>query len=272
MISIANSSPSLDLPISQACTQRQFSSEAYLYWCKRINEEPRLHRKQWEFCYILQALATRGMIAPARRGIGYGVGTEPLTSVFANGGCHITATDLSSDEAIEKGWVNTNQHSSNLEMLNSRGLCDPKTFNALVEFRFADMNKIPSHFTDYDFTWSACCLEHLGSLEAGLNFIDNSLKTLKPGGIAVHTTELNCSSDEETVETGDTVLYRKRDIIGFCDKMMNMGHQVELNFNLGDLPGDNHVDLPPYSSNNHLKLQIQKYTCTSFGLIIKKRA
>jgi SAM-dependent methyltransferase len=272
MISIVDTRPSLDFPISQACTQNQFNNESFVYWCDHIKEKPRLHRKQWEFCYILQVLATHGMMAPARRGLGYGVGTEPLTAVFANAGCHITATDLALDEATEKGWVSTNEHSSNLEMLNTRGICDPIEFQKLVEFRCVDMNNIPSFLMDYDFTWSACCLEHLGSLKAGLDFIENSLTTLKPGGVAVHTTELNCSSDDETVEVGGTVLYRKRDIIGFCEKISSMGHQVELNLHLGDLPVDKHVDVPPYSSDNHLKLQIEKFVCTSYGIVIKKMA
>ncbi len=262
--------PSLSHPVSQACTTAQFDTEEYRYWCSQIREDPRYHRKQWEFCYILQALAAQGMLAPERRGVGYGVGTEPLTAVFADRGCHIVATDLDPNMAQEAGWVNTNQHASHIAALNTRGICDPSRFAQQVAFRFVDMNHIPADFRDFDFTWSACCLEHLGSIRNGLAFIENSLATLRPGGTAVHTTELNCSSDDETLESGATVLFRQRDIRDLCARLRAEGHEVELNFNLGDQPLDAYVDVPPYTSDRHLKLQIAQYTSTSFGLIIRK--
>ena len=43
-------------------------------------------------------------------------------------------------------------------------------------------------------------------VEAGLRFLEDSLDCLKPGGVAVHTTELNLSSNEETMETEHDVI------------------------------------------------------------------
>ncbi len=74
------------------------------------------------------------------------------------------------------------------------------------------MNDIPGDLEGFDFNWSSCSFEHLGSIEKGINFLMNQLKTLKPGGWAVHTTEFNVSSDDKTIESGDTVVYRKKDI------------------------------------------------------------
>ncbi|HUZ62674.1 MAG TPA: class I SAM-dependent methyltransferase, partial [Acetobacteraceae bacterium] len=254
--------PSLSRPVSQGCTQAQFDTDTYRYWCAEIREPPRHHRKQWEFCYILQALAANGALAPERRGVGYGVGTEPLTAVFAARGCTVLATDLEPDAAAKAGWVDTNQHASQMAALNTRGICAPGQFAHNVSFRAVDMNHIPPDLTDFDFTWSACCLEHLGSITNGLAFIENSVATLRPGGIAVHTTELNCSSDDETIESGATVLFRKQDIRALCARLRKAGHHVVLNFNLGDLPLDGYIDVPPYTSDRHLKLQIAQYAST----------
>lgn len=264
--------PSLANPVSQACTQAQFDTPIYHYWCREIREAPRYHRKQWEFCYILQALAVNGAIAPERRGIGFGVGTEPLTAVLAARGCRILATDLDPGEAEKAGWVATNQHASRIAQLNTRGICDPAVFPENVTFRFLDMNRIPPELGDFDFTWSACCLEHLGSIGHGLAFIENTVALLRPGGIAVHTTEFNCSSNDHTIERGGTVLFRRRDIEALCARLSAAGHEVTLNFNLGDQPLDKHVDVPPYSADDHLKLQIAQYASTSFGLAIRKAA
>jgi hypothetical protein len=103
-----------------------------------------------------------------------------------------------------------------------------------------------------------------------LEFVINSVKCLKPGGVAVHTTELNCDSDDITLDNDDTVLFRKRDFRELSRKLKQMGCVTELNFDLGDLPGDHHVDVAPYRDNGHLKLKIAQWTSTSFGLIVRK--
>lgn len=269
---IISGTPSLTNPVSQACTQSQMEEDSYIYWCWQIFEEPRKHRKQWEFCYILQAAARYGMMAPGMRGLGFGVGGEPLAALFASRHIAILATDLAAEEAQQQGWVDTAQHAANKEALNDRGICPADRFGKLVDFRFMNMNAIEADVRDFDFCWSACALEHLGSIEMGLEFIRNSLDCLKPGGVAIHTTELNCSSNHATLDNASTVLFRKRDFIALAERLTAEGHEVVLNFDTGDLPLDKHIDMPPFSQDNHLKLQIAKWVTTSFGIVIRKRS
>lgn len=262
--------PSLTHPVSQACTAAQFEEAVYRAWCAEIGEPPRSHRKQWEFCYILQALSEGGMLAAGGRGLGFGVGEEPLTAVFAARGVSVVATDLGADEAERAGWVDTGQHAAQAAALNRRGLCDPRLFAERVTFRVADMNAIPADLGDFDFTWSACALEHLGSIARGLAFIENSLAVLRPGGIAVHTTEFNCASDTDTLDHEATVLFRRRDLRAFAARLIAAGHRITLNFNIGDRPLDRHIDVAPFSDDRHLKLRLGAYVTTSFGLIVRK--
>lgn len=257
-------------PVSQACTYNQMLDPLYAQWCHAIYENPSTHRKQWEFCYILQALETAGMLQPGRRGLGFGVGDEPLTAAFAARGIGVTATDLDTERAAEQGWVDTDQHARSKEVLNGRGLCPPEDFNRLVDFRFMDMNRIDSDLRGFDFCWSACALEHLGSIDHGLRFIEASLECLKPGGVAVHTTEFNCQSDDKTLDNASTVLFRKRDLIALARRLRRQGHDIVLNFDLGDQPLDLHIDVPPYAQENHLKLQIAQWVTTSYGVIVRK--
>ena len=262
--------PSLTCPVSQACTQSQIAEPAYAYWCRQICEEPRAHRKQWEFCFILQALATRGLLAPDFRGLGFGVGEEPLSALFARHGVQVTATDLDSARAAEAGWTQTAQHARALADLNQRGICPPERFADLVSFRAADMNAIPATLKDYDFVWSACALEHLGSIKAGGDFILKSLRTLKPGGVAVHTTEYNINNVGDTLDCASTVLFRRRDLERIIQKAIRQGFRCQLNWSVGREELDFHVDVAPYSSDKHLKLRVGSYVTTSFGLIIEK--
>jgi 2-polyprenyl-3-methyl-5-hydroxy-6-metoxy-1,4-benzoquinol methylase len=267
---IAPGKPSFANPVSQACTQLQMADPLYGQWCSALHEHPSSHRKQWEFCYILQALQTQGVMEAGRRGLGFGVGDEPLTAAFAARGISVMATDLDVERAAQQGWVETDQHARSKQVLNGRALCPPEEFDRLVDFRFLDMNAIDSDLRDFDFCWSACALEHLGSIKRGLRFIEASLECLRPGGIAVHTTEFNCQSNFRTLDNSSTVLFRKRDFIALAGHLRRRGHDIVLNFDTGDQPLDLHIDVPPYSQNDHLKLQIAEWVTTSFGLIVRK--
>jgi len=256
----------------QACTRRQIESPSFLYWAQRLGERPGgLHRKLWEWCFISQALFERGLLRAGSKGLGFAVGTEPLTALYASMGCDILATDLHQEQAQEAGWVGSNQHASGLKQLNSKALCPLDDFSKRVSFQNVDMRNIPTVLRDFDFLWSSCALEHLGSLDLGMRYVIAAMECLSPGGVAVHTTELNCDSDADTVETGGSVVYRKRDLLALADQLRERGYAVEpLDFYTGETQADQHVDEPPYSGSPHLKLRIGGYASTSFGLIVAK--
>ncbi|HFC12669.1 MAG TPA: class I SAM-dependent methyltransferase, partial [Anaerolineae bacterium] len=202
------------------CTQAQLQSADFSKWIVQMLEKPdNMHRKLWEFGYITQALHERGMLSLGKRGLGFAVGTEPLPDLFASMGCDILASDLDTEEAKQKGWVDTSQHASSLELLNKRKLCPPDLFRERVDFRFIDMRELPNNLGMYDFIWSSCSLEHLGTLELGEKFIYDSLKYLKPDGVAVHTTEYNVQSNSKTISEGASVIYRKRDFKRMAKKL-----------------------------------------------------
>ena len=263
--------PTLWSPVSQGCTQAQMEEPTFAYWCGQFGETPRLHRKQWEYCYILQALSVSEMLEPGKRGLGFGVGKEPLPAVFASRGVSVLATDLEPEQAHGQGWVATEQYAASKIALNDRNICPPEKFEQQVGSRFMDMNAIDPSLTEtFDFVWSSCAFEHLGSIHQGLEFVIRSAACLKPGGVAVHTTEFNCYSNSGTVDMDSTVLFRKKDFLWLADRLKAKGYEMEFNFNLGQQPMDLHVDVPPYKDDKHLKLQIQEWTVTSFGLIIRK--
>jgi hypothetical protein len=158
-----------------------------------------------------------------------------------------------------------------LAALNDGGLCDPERFAKLVRWRDVDMRNIPSDLRDADFCWSCCALEHLGSIEAGLRFIEHSVDCLRPGGVAVHTLEFNLDSNSATISEGGTVLFRRRDIEELVKRLEASGHRVEpVDWDQGDALLDNYTDVPPYHPDCHLRLKIAGYRCTSLGLIIMR--
>lgn len=260
---------------SCVCTQAQWDTEWLPRWSIRMKESPKVvHRKLWEWCFIAQALHERGMLQEGRRGVGFAVGKEPLSGLFASCGCDLLATDLDYEQSHEKGWVDSNQHANALADLNERGLCDPSKFQKLVSFRNADMNNIPDDLRGFDFLWSCCAIEHLGSIPKGMEFVYKAMDCLKPGGIAVHTTDFNVSSNNDTLDYHTDVLFRKQDMEEISRFVAAKGHRMApLDLETGLGPADQAISEPPYIQDAiHLKLKVGSYVVTSIGLIIQKRS
>ncbi|HET8924180.1 MAG TPA: class I SAM-dependent methyltransferase [Candidatus Acidoferrum sp.] len=230
-----------------------------------------LHRKEWELVFICQALDERGLLERGKKGIGFAVGREPLPAIFASRGCDILATDNSSDS--NGAW--SDQWASGKSDLSQPEICDPSVLESHVEFRQIDMNHIPMLVNEFDFSWSCCALEHLGSLQSGFSFLFSQLQCLKPGGVAVHTMEFNLSSNWRTIETGQTVLYRRKDVERFVKFVDSQGHVVEaVDFTEGRDPADRFIARQPWDDLKknvaHLRLKIGGFVCTSLALIIRK--
>jgi SAM-dependent methyltransferase len=246
---------------SELCKAQDFYTDWYKRWCT-----------EWEFVYNMQALWERDCIAPGKKGLVFAVGTEPAPSIFAKYGCYILATDIIPEKGIEKGWTNHNQLCFGLESLNTRKLCDDELLQEYVKYRAVDMNDIPNDLEGFDFNWSSCSFEHLGSIEKGLAFLKNQIKTLKPGGWAVHTTEFNVSSNDATQDNNETVIFRYRDIEAVIIELRDAGHFVEEpDYSMGGMAEDFMVDTIPHQQEVHLKLQVDQFVVTSMGLIIQKK-
>ena len=95
------------------------------------------------------------------------------------------------------------------------------------------------------------------------------MRVLRPVGVAVHTTELNVCCNLATIDEGETVLYRRRDLERLQRDLAAAGHTMTLNFTLGDEPADRHVDTVPWT-NVHLNRRMDGYVITSFGMTIRK--
>lgn len=254
------------------CQASDFYHPRYTQLCKLMAHRPHFHRKQWEWVYVLHQLIEAGVLHPGSRGLGFGVGTEPLPAVFASMGVDVTATDAPMDVSLAKEWNATNQHSGDVSQLLHSEIAPDDLVRSKVSHRPCDMNCIDPELTGYDFNWSSCCFEHLGSLENGLQFVVNAVeKTLRVGGIAVHTTEFNASSNDATVAEGGTVIYRLRDMEELVARLRDRGHEVQP-FVIGPTAHalDYHVDVPPYQHDIHLKLLLTGYVTTSVGLVVRR--
>lgn len=212
------------------------------------------------------------MLVEGKKGLGFAVGTEPLAAAFASRGVSVVATDLHSGASTED-WAETGQHAASLESLIHPHILDEERFRQLVSFQPADMNHL-EEFEDesFDFVWSSCALEHIGNLDAGLSFVVNATRLLKPGGMAAHTTEYNVSSNRDTITEGDCI-YRRQDIerLDYSLRPVRCGLEP-VDFNAGVHSYDLDYDTPPYFGEGprHIKLLLGGYVSTSMLLVVRK--
>ena len=270
---------------SKPSTQKDLESDWAAYWCGQLGISVFFHRKLWELAYVLQTFHENGCLRPGARGLGFGCGEEPIPSFLAAKGIDVLVTDLAPDQVMAAGWAATNQHTASRDIAFRDYLVSREAFDRHVALRYVDMNEIPEDLTGFDFCWSICALEHIGSIAKGLDFLENSLKTLKSGGVSVHTTEFNFSRDDVTIDNWPTVLFQKRHFTEIAERLRAQGHYVaELDYNIGSDPLDKFIDVPPFEHDwtnymreqwakhsNHIKLSVDGFPATCFGIIIRKK-
>jgi SAM-dependent methyltransferase len=263
------------------CRQADIETDWLAYWAGRLHSEVIYHRKLWEDCYALQAIWEAGHLQPGRRALGFGVGVEKLPSLLAAHGMQVTATDLAVEDARAEVWAGTNEHAAGPEAMFDLHILDRAAYDRLCEFRPVDMNRIPAALHGgYDVCWSICALEHVGSIEQGLRFIEESVRCLRPGGLAVHTTEYNLREDGPTIDNWPTVLFQRRHIEELGHRLAKAGHRLlDLDFGPGGGLLDGFIDIPPFANQvppgmpypkvPHLKLSLDGFPITSIALIVR---
>jgi|CXWL01.1.fsa_nt_gi 2-polyprenyl-3-methyl-5-hydroxy-6-metoxy-1,4-benzoquinol methylase len=262
--------------VSMVASGKHVEQAEYQRWLAPLGQSNGRHRKVWEWCFILQALDERHLLRPGARAVGFGVGTEPLVAALAARGVEVLATDQAAEQAGE--WGETGQHATAVESLRRPDLCDDQKFSDLVSFRPIDMRSLPDDLGGFDIVWSSCCFEHLGSPELGFDFVMASMAAARPGGVVVHTTELDCgSSMKRLLETGSVAggdyacFYRRKDLKRLVRRLRAAGHVVHCNFRVGSRHAlERQIDEKPYTHDPHLRLRVEGRVVTSFGLTVVK--
>lgn len=238
----------------------------------KILRDPRpiYHRKQWELVSCIQSLKEYGMLAPGKKGLGFGVGKEKLPAIFASFGCQILATDQPPQTASD--WKKTNQYCESLEELKDPNIISNDLFNQRVSFEYVDMNNLnPLSGRKFDFIWSICALEHLGTIERGIKFLENCIPLLNPNGVMFHTTEFNVSHIKKTQDQCSSVFFRTTDINNIETRLNYLGYTIlPIDLSIGAHRYDWQVAYQPNPPQEpHLKVQVGDFIITCIRLICK---
>ncbi len=251
---------------SKPATQADLEASWTRYWSAQMREPHAIHRRLWEHAYVLQALTEHGKDKPGMRGLGFGT-SGPIASYFASKGCELTIADTSLPS---------------IDGMHRSALLSRGDFDARVDIRSVDMNALPADMTGFDFAWSVAKLHQLGSIARGVQFVEKLVDNLKPGGVMVHTTEFSFAVDDQTIDNWGTVLFQRRHFEDMANRLAARGCRVlPLDFDVGSRPLDRFIDVPPFDmpSQNitdwsrdsaHIKVNIDGFPCTSFGIVAVK--
>lgn len=263
---------------SHSCNRADFTTKWYKRWAKELlqddahREEYDLHaNKFWQNAVMTQLLHERGMLKKGKKAVGFGVGRERLPALFAKYGVQVMATDQDFQTTKADHWA-ARELATSAYSLNKLGICPRKQFAELVDYMPVDMTQVPEELHEqYDFLWSNCALGHLSSIPEGLRFIEESLRCLKPGGWAVHTTEVNVLSNRDTVVDGDTVIFRLKDLHELQARLLQKGYIMQpLRLTLGEMPEDKRISLSPQFGNDYSKIQFRDHLLTQVVLVVHK--
>jgi hypothetical protein len=281
--------PTFDALESQAVSAAQCEHPRYLEWFRMLQNVPdetpddqaqatAYNRKVWEWAYIAEAVRTAGLLEPGRTALGFGCGTEPMPALFARFGLDVLATDQASDEG-QQDWAGTGQLMNGLQSLSRPHLVSDSQLAERVRVRAVDMNDVPGDIGTYDVIWSSCVLEHLGSPQRGLDFVLESADLLNPGGVMVHTTELELTPMPTSQDYGHCAVYVVEDLERLVDKLLASGLETSINPYVSlDSPQDRWVSMATTGYAEalrdvaHLRLALGNSVTTSFGLIARRPA
>jgi hypothetical protein len=157
--------------------------------------------------------------------------------------------------------------------LNARNIADLKSFRENLVFKNMSMNEIPIEMNNsYDLVWSTCALGHIGSYQKGLDFIVRSAKLLKPGGWAVHTTELDLSGEQERIDSPNLSFYKLEDIVELTRILEEDGNTVmPLKTNSWLDMSEQFVASEPWGEKPHLRIKVLGREITSIVIILQRK-
>jgi SAM-dependent methyltransferase len=173
-------------PLNKICDRRDWADPT---WRRALTDlgysaDPaRLHRKEWEFAQGVYGLRKLRRLAPNASALGLGAGAEPIIFFLAGRMRRVVATDLYAGDFSR-------------QEADPRILRDPEAFAPFayhrdrLDVRRMDATAIDYPAESFDLVFSFSSFEHFGSRRAQRKCLREIHRVLRPGGVAVLTTEV----------------------------------------------------------------------------------
>ena len=201
---LAVESPRLAQPTSQAATSAQLAEPIFRDTLRLLGSAAGDAAEQWQHAYVYQALLRYGMLQAGARGVGFAVGRSPLPAALAKAGAEILATDIADAGQTVRPPIDERD----------------------IAHRFIPLAPIPRSIVNFDFAWSIGAAEQLGTVAAGLAFVEQAMNCLRPGGLAVHTFAFDPDGVGRVIDGGRRPPFVLPDLERLALNLISRGHEV----------------------------------------------
>jgi SAM-dependent methyltransferase len=175
-----------ELPLNKICDRRDWDHPAWRAALEDLgyaHDPARAHRKEWEFAQAVYGLRKLRRLCPEATALGLGCGHEPVIFFLAGRLREVVATDLyEGDFAAREA--------------DPRILRDPEAFAPFayprdrLRVRRMDARAIDYPAESFDIVFSFSAIEHFGPRRDQRQCLAEIRRVLRPGGVAVITTEI----------------------------------------------------------------------------------
>jgi SAM-dependent methyltransferase len=175
-----------DVPLNKLCGTADMKNLAWRRALRDLDlDRPKasFHRKAWEFAHAVYGLRTLKRLSPNAVALGVGSGHEHVLYFLANKVSRVVATDLYEGDFAEK--------EASAIMLHTPAMFAPFHYRKdHLEVLSMDARQLDFPSNTFDFVFSFSSIEHFGGHREAVMALREMFRVLKPGGIAVVTTEL----------------------------------------------------------------------------------
>lgn len=204
-------------PLSKLCDASDWSDPEFDRIVRtELAEEPRFHRKQWEFAQIFRALQALGCLTAASRGLSMGGGDERLLYAVARRAGHLTVTDL-----YESGSAWMSARMDDPERAIKAAAPFPIEPHRLTARRM-DMRALEFDDASFDFCYSSCAIEHIGHYDDFVKHLREVRRVLRDDGVYALTTEFHYG--EQVVPAPHNYYFSE----GFLDELVKAASFVTI--------------------------------------------
>ena len=175
-----------EVPLNKLCGMAEMRNLAWRRALRDLDVYRKgapFHRKAWEFAHAVYGLRKLERLAPNAVALGVGSGHEMILYFLANKVAKVVATDLYEGSFAER--------EGSPHMLHCPEMFAPFHYRKdHLEVLATDARKLDFPSGTFDFVFSFSAIEHFGARRDAVTALREMLRVLKPGGIAVITTEL----------------------------------------------------------------------------------
>ena len=226
------------------------------------------HRKAWEVGMVIHALHRLGAITPTAEILGIGVAKEETISLLSPHIKRLFATDIYCNPDSWGDW-----HGTDLMIDASRFMSTPPYNRRRVVWQHVDGRSLPYEDNSFDAIFSCSSFEHFGSEADIRQAIGEACRVLKPGGVAVISTEFKISGPRDwfaNVQLFDAARIQRVWLDGINWKLTSPLDLTLDDTSYIDFERSIHDEAYKTIAHPHIKLDNGEFKWTSINLTLKK--